>query len=301
MIRANRTMPKAEILKNQHRWFFESLGFFPELGRRYPNPLDQHHSKRNCTFARTSEGVLLFKDHRLKKTWNAWELVCEAGKRFECTQEAPKLIETKSRKLTCRYRANPDEDYYKFFAAGGIDIRIEGSVHQVSRIFFGEEGYRPNDLTISYVFPSKREKVYRPFNKSKKWMCTTSDKDIWNFRPDQEQYYLTSSMKDALTLKHNLGVNAIAAQSETSVPNDLLDHLRDKDVYVVFDSDEVGLKEMRQLNQNFGFKTIVLSEKDPYELVVRKGSQQLKKEVYDQIEAQKRIEDHSTEPEVCPF
>jgi hypothetical protein len=301
MITATRSIDTRTLINNQQRWFFESLGFYPKIHARFPNPMDSHHSKTNCTFILTKEGVILFKDFRLDKCWNAWQLKTLLGNLYTSVGPLPKLEVKKSKPLKCTYRQNPDQEYFNYFMAAGVDIKVEDNVKQVSRIFFGQEKYRPNDLTICYIFDSDKTKVYRPFNKQKKWLSNTSKQDIWNFEPDKLSYVLTSSMKDALVLKHNLGVNAIAPQSESSIPKELLEHLRNKDVYVLFDSDDVGLEKMRELNRNYGFKTIVLSEKDPYDLCLSKGTEALKTEYYDQINNGSKLDNGTSFRESCPF
>lgn len=86
-------------------------------------------------------------------------------------------------------------------------------------------------------------KIYRPFNKRKKWVSNNNYSiiELWDNLPDTgEKLIITSSRKDALCLMSTLKVPAIAPQAESVLfkPN-VFEELskRFKHIYVLFDND----------------------------------------------------------------
>jgi hypothetical protein len=93
--------------------------------------------------------------------------------------------------------------------------------------------------------------------------------------------FITSSNKDRIVLK-SLGYQAVAPSSET-VHRPILERypemrLRWRNIYVLFDNDEVGIRSMRELCKGTEMVPVVLrsAEKDPADIIRRWGIDGLK-------------------------
>jgi len=131
-------------------------------------------------------------------------------------------------------------------------------------------------LTIAYYFPeSNHVKLYFPHETENRWYSNCDIHDIFGF--DKIDYYLkrndsfiiiTKSQKDRVILDYHLGFNAIALQNEGClIPDSKLEKIRlFKEQYILFDSDEAGIKNAEKLCNQFNFKNIFIKEfKDVYE------------------------------------
>jgi hypothetical protein len=131
-------------------------------------------------------------------------------------------------------------------------------------------------LTIAYYFPdSNHVKLYFPHEVENRWYSNCDIYDIFGF--DKIDYYLkkdnsniiiTKSQKDRVVLDYHLGYNAIALQNEGClIPDTKLEKIREfENQYILFDSDESGIKNSQKLCEQFNFKNIYIPEiKDIYE------------------------------------
>lgn len=122
----------------------------------------------------------------------------------------------------------------------------------------------------AYVFVEHKEgkvtlKVYQPFNKEGyKWMNKhdRSVVSLWTKVPEYgDRIVICSSMKDALCLWANTEIPALAIQGEGYGMSDTaISELkrRYKQVYIMLDNDEPGIKDAQVLAQRTGFTNVVL-------------------------------------------
>lgn len=105
------------------------------------------------------------------------------------------------------------------------------------------------DPCYCYQFNDK-VKLYRPFNKDKKWNGNVTKDNIQGLEQlsklelSKELLVITSSMKDALSLVA-VGIPAIAPQGEAmSIDSETIKDLkiRYQDIYIIYDADEAGIR-----------------------------------------------------------
>lgn len=108
-------------------------------------------------------------------------------------------------------------------------------------------------------------KIYQPKNtKGYKW-SNKHDKSVvslWTKIPEYgDKVCICSSLKDALCLWSNLGIPALSIQGEGyNMSNTAVNELkrRYKEIYILLDNDEVGLKDGLSLSESTGFINLVL-------------------------------------------
>jgi hypothetical protein len=102
------------------------------------------------------------------------------------------------------------------------------------------------DISYAYTdFRTNNIKIYRPYNKSNKFITNCVNNDIYGKDTIKEtkKLVITKSYKDYRVLK-NFGINVIGLQSETMYPSIdiLLPIINRYDVFVFFDRDSVGIE-----------------------------------------------------------
>ena len=121
----------------------------------------------------------------------------------------------------------------------------------------------------AYCFVERKEdkvtlKVYQPLSKLYKW-ATKNDGSVvglWTKIPKKgNKLVICSSLKDALCLWANTGIPAVYMQSETTMMSETAQEVlksRFKNIYVLFDNDEPGIKDGEEFSAATGFKNIIL-------------------------------------------
>lgn len=263
-----------ELLRAQCHIFAE-LGIPVDFKKRYCNPLRRDRTP-GCTFTQASSGVIYFNDWaRPNYSGNAYKLYrLKHSKNPDTRVYGPPIKQptpVKKKKLNATYLKSMTQNMIDYFSLVGVDAEsIKGryKMLQVSRLFLGEQVIMPADLTISYLFPSGREKIYRPFaeNSRYKWTSNTSADDIWGFDPLADKYCITSSMKDAITLQSEDPYTCyIAPQSERQkFSYELIDKLRANECSILFDNDEPGIEAAMKYKQFDIPAFVVPTHKDPY-------------------------------------
>ena len=121
---------------------------------------------------------------------------------------------------------------------------------------------------LAYAYPIKignryHYKVYQPENKKWKWV-NDYPQNQFHFiesRDNYEKIVICSSLKDALCLHSQCGVDVVAGQSEriTSLPDDILIHLlKYKQIVILFDNDETGIESSKYLSEKYNFKNVII-------------------------------------------
>lgn len=115
--------------------------------------------------------------------------------------------------------------------------------------------YTP-DLTFGYGELKDGKwtyKIYRPFNKLKKWVNNNNSSviELWHLLPETgDTLCITSSRKDALSIMSILGIPAISFQGESVTPKKvIMDELkrRFKYIFILYDNDIDGESNWGQI------------------------------------------------------
>jgi hypothetical protein len=180
-------------------------------------------------------------------------------------------------RLECKIRnwEKHDIDYWKSY---GINYKWlqYAEVFPISHKIIVKDGKKCifKADKYAYAFVEHKEnnitlKIYQPFNKNGyKWnnKHDMSVISLWTKIPKKgDNVCICSSLKDALCLWSNVGIPAIAVQGEgysmsITAQNEL--KKRFKNIYVLFDNDEAGIKNGIRLSKETGFKNIVLPNID---------------------------------------
>lgn len=163
----------------------------------------------------------------------------------------------------------------EYWASYGIslDWLKFANVYPISHIIFTKEGQEPITTPadkLAYVFVEFKEghttyKVYQPLNKRGfKWFSSHDHSviSLWTKVPEfGEKIVICSSLKDALCLWSNTGIPAISPQGEGyGISDTAISELkrRYKKIYILFDSDEPGIKNSIKLSEQTGFINVLL-------------------------------------------
>lgn len=202
-----------------------------------------------------------------------------------------------SSELQCKVREWRDYDL-KYWESYGISLEwlkyadVYPISHKIvisngNRYVFGADKY-------AYAYVERKEgkitlKIYQPLSKDKrrKW-SNKHDRSVislWTKVPSYgDKICICSSLKDALCLWSNTGIPAIAIQGEGyGMSNTAISELkrRYKEIYILLDNDEAGLKDGLSLSKSTGFINLVLPEfeggKDISDLMKVKGKDEFLK------------------------
>lgn len=145
-----------------------------------------------------------------------------------------------------------------------------------------------NTPIIAYKF-GERTKLYNPYGEIK-WFGNVTYSDIWGLETlDKTKGFVivTKSAKDYLVIKYVLGYPCIALQSENQkkVLTILKDSFEDMKVYIIFDSDEVGIRNSTALSKETGWKNLILPQnksnaKDTSDIILFHGVEYTKNLFY---------------------
>ena len=111
-------------------------------------------------------------------------------------------------------------------------------------------------------------KIYQPFNLKHKftWLGIKPNDYVFGLTQlsdTRNTVYIAAGEKDTMAIA-NTGTNAICLNSETSIPSsNLIKHLnnRFKEVIILYDLDETGLKQSKKLCELYGLSRLLLPEK----------------------------------------
>jgi hypothetical protein len=146
------------------------------------------------------------------------------------------------------------------------------NVHPISHKIVVKSGKRMIFAAdkYAYAFAEFKEgkttlKIYQPYNtKGFKW-ANKHDKSVislWTKVPKTgDRVCICSSLKDALCLWANTGIPALAIQGEGyAISDTAIAELkkRFKQVYILLDNDEAGIKDAQNLSSKTGFTNLVL-------------------------------------------
>ena len=131
------------------------------------------------------------------------------------------------------------------------------------RYVFGADKY-------AYAYVEHKEgkvtlKIYQPFNKAGYKWSNKHDKSVislWTKVPEYgDKICICSSLKDALCLWANANIPSLSIQGEGyNMSDTAISELkrRYKEIYILLDNDEAGLKDGLSLSESTGFTNVVL-------------------------------------------
>lgn len=180
---------------------------------------------------------------------------------------------TSNTDLQCKVRDWRDYDI-EYWASYGISLKWlkYAEVYPISHKIVIKEGQRYVFVAdkYAYAYVEHKEgkvtlKIYQPFNKAGYKWSNKHDKSVvslWTKVPEfGDKICICSSMKDALCLWSNIGIPALAIQGEGyEMSNTAISELkrRYKEIYILLDNDEAGLKDGLSLSESTGFTNLVL-------------------------------------------
>lgn len=175
--------------------------------------------------------------------------------------------------LQCKVRDWRSYDI-EYWASYGITLEWlkYAEVYPISHKIVIKDGHRyvfgADKYAYAYVEHKEGKvtlKIYQPKNtKGYKW-SNKHDKSVvslWTKIPEYgDKVCICSSLKDALCLWSNLGIPALSIQGEGyKMSNTAVNELkrRYKEIYILLDNDEAGLKDGLSLSESTGFINLVL-------------------------------------------
>lgn len=175
--------------------------------------------------------------------------------------------------IQCKVRdwEDYDLDYWNSFGITKEWLEY-ADVYPISHkiIIKGDKKYVFKADKLAYAYLEFKEgkqtmKIYQPLNKKGFKWATSTDRSVislWTKVPEYEdKICICSSLKDALCLWSNTGIPAIAPQGEGyNISNTAVNELkrRYKEIYILYDNDEAGLKDSLSLSMSTGFINLTL-------------------------------------------
>lgn len=224
----------------------------------------------------------------LRKMWNT-SFADTLKKIYEDFARFSSSVSVRASIPSCRIVGNPDHsrsvdmqckirewrDYdIKYWESYGVPLKWlkYADVYPISHKIIIKNGnsYVFGADKYAYAYVEFKEgkttlKIYQPYNKSGFKWANKHDKSVislWTKVPEYgDKICICSSLKDALCLWANTGIPAIAIQGEGySMSNTAISELkrRYKEIYILLDNDEAGLKDGLSLSESTGFTNIVL-------------------------------------------
>lgn len=175
--------------------------------------------------------------------------------------------------LQCKVREwrKHDIEYWQSFGIS-LDWLKYADIYPISHkiVIKGNNKFTFAADKYAYAYVEKKEgkvtlKIYQPFNTNGYKWSNKHDRSVislWTKIPEYgEKLIICSSMKDALCIWATLGIPCIAIQGEGyGISNTAISELkrRYKEIYILLDNDEVGIKDGLSLSKSTGFTNLVL-------------------------------------------
>lgn len=195
------------------------------------------------------------------------------------TEYSDKVLhkQPKSIDLKCKVRPWAKHDI-EFWESFGITLEwLEyADIYPISHKIVIKNGqeYVFGADKYAYAYVERKEgnitlKIYQPFNtKGYKW-SNRHDRSVislWTKVPEfGARICICASMKDALCLWANTGIPSLSVQGEGySMTDSAVRELkrRYRNIYIIFDSDEAGIKDAQKLEEATGFTNLPLPKTD---------------------------------------
>ena len=175
--------------------------------------------------------------------------------------------------LQCKVRDWRSYDI-EYWASYGITLEWlkYAEVYPISHKIVIKDGHRyvfgADKYAYAYVEHKEGKvtlKIYQPFNKAGYKWSNKHDKSVislWTKVPEYgDKICICSSLKDALCLWANTNIPSLSIQGEGyNMSDTAISELkrRYKEIYILLDNDEAGLKDGLSLSESTGFTNVVL-------------------------------------------
>jgi len=304
--------PQKEIMEriSQEQVFYEYLGIYPDLSKRYLSPF-RNDKDPGCRFEWRS-GILYFVENTRfnnKLYWNCIDVVqynkqCNYIQALDLLWSKTKPLE-KSQKVSIVQNKDfvPQIRFEKTNWTENNLFKLPGKILEREYVFqvknywiYNKLGWQKNsihnpakELTIAYYFPeTDHVKLYFPNASDQRWYSTCSIKDIFGYHKIKyyqsisDELIITKSGKDRLILDYHLGKSAIALQNEGCyIPEDVVFELQVafKKITFLYDNDYSGIYHSQKLSEkyNWEYKIIDVIPKDPFDMLSEFGVENTKK------------------------
>jgi len=156
-----------------------------------------------------------------------------------------------------------DLEYWKQYGITLDQLKRE-EVYCVNEWFLNrkKQVIRPGELCFTYRY-AEGFKIYRPERSSDdgKWISNITTKEVENLAVLKEanKVLIVKSKKDRLTLENivpDLAIVNVQNESTSAYTDEFLNVLKNKDVWISFDSDPPGKKASIKITTEFGYKHI---------------------------------------------
>jgi len=291
------------------------LGFPVEQGKSYVNPL-RSDSRPGCSFYMRGDRLFFhdFADrnyggdiftivalyHQLKGEFytvlriinQEFKLGLDSGYSEDSYHEpvAPRVhkrrIETQPPATISYIPTDYSEEELEWWKSGGATENLlrKENIDRCQKVWIRGEVYYIYNKNPCYAWPcGERTKIYQPFSDHRKWRSNVNNSKEciqgWSTMTSKP-LIITKSMKDRLPLL-NLGYNTIAPQTEGYIfSEETIDIINQKVeiVYILYDNDETGIKESRELEKKTGWRGLYPYKdvKDTFEFVQKYSLRELK-------------------------
>ena len=222
----------------------------------------------------------------LKNMWNldypeVFKRICQDFSKFNSKATVIKSskcdttsqVSSSNIDMKCKVREWKDYDL-EYWASYGITLPWlkYANVYPISHKIIVKDGkefvFGADKYAYAYIeFKEGKTtlKIYQPFNKRGFKWANKHDRSVislWTKVPKTgDKIVVCSSLKDALCLWANTSIPAIAIQGEGyGISNTAINELkrRYKEVYILLDNDEAGLRDGEKLSASTGFINLVL-------------------------------------------
>lgn len=153
--------------------------------------------------------------------------------------------------------------------------------------YYWVEGNRfhvKDEYVYAYSFGNYLYKIYQPYNTEWKWIGNIKADIVQGYKQlpfDGELLFITSSLKDVMTLRE-VGFTAVAPASEsTLIPDKFIKELKirfDK-IFIYYDNDNPGLNLAKTASEQYQlpyiYNPICFKDKDPSDLYKNQGREVL--------------------------
>ena len=265
------------------------LGSF-KPGKLMNSPLRPDDKIPSFAIFPSKTGDLLFKDHGTGESGNAlkfMKLYRQLDTREEIERELLKIVKcvnpTQTARKAVRVAENAsttligivrqpfteiDKQYWKQFHISTDTLRLFNvfsiKYFLCNNIVRGV--YKEDNPMYAYKVDDKF-KIYRPLaSKYTKWRTNLNNTNIQGYAQLPEKgnlLIITKSLKDVMCL-YEMGFTAISPSSETTfLPDDVLKslHKRFKNIVILYDRDQAGVKNARQYSKEYGLDAIFIHKK----------------------------------------
>lgn len=165
-----------------------------------------------------------------------------------------------------------DIEFWKQFGIT-ISTLINYRVEPIEYFFLNDNPFLADKY--SYVFIENKDnketyKIYQPYSKTTKWL-SNNDVSVWQgweqaMKSNSEDLFITSSLKDVMSLKDCLNLTALSLQSEGATPKEqVISTLQNKfeNIYILYDNDfdketNWGQLHAKRLFEKYNFNNLII-------------------------------------------